>query len=207
MTVFHKLFFPKAFPGGLCCPRPVLALILALTLAQGLGGCVSRPAPPGAEEAFVLTGKVGVREGAERFSANLHWRQQQDGFQMNLWGPLGQGRVEIVNKGSQIQLRNSRGVITEGDPERVMREQLGWTLPLAVLPAWVQGEPVADAPSSAERRDAEGRLAGFEQLGWTVALERYESVPAGGGERQLPTRITATRADTRVRVVVNGWQL
>ncbi|MEM8767292.1 MAG: lipoprotein insertase outer membrane protein LolB [Pseudomonadota bacterium] len=155
----------------------------------------------------MLTGKVGIREGTESFSANLLWRQQAEGFRMDLWGPLGQGRVEIVNKGSQIQLRNGQGLITEGDPDQVMREQLGWTLPLTVLPSWVQGQPLADVQVSAARLDEAGRLAAFEQLGWSVALDRYEAVTGAAGERQLPTRITATRAETRVRVVVADWQL
>ena len=66
-------------------------------------------------------------------------------------------------------------------------------------------------PVSALTQDEDGRVSGFEQLGWSVQLERYQAVPAAadgaGAERQLPRRVTATRDDSRVRLVISEWRL
>lgn len=174
-------------------------------------GCAGLPGPPETPETFVLTGKVGVRQADESFSANLLWHQIGEGFEIDLWGPLGQGRVKLVKKDGEISLESDRGVLARGEPEAVMQAHLGWSLPLAVLPAWVQGGPLAGVAATGLEEDAEGRVSGFEQLGWQVALERYQRVPIGvdegAGSRDLPRRITATRDDARVRLVVSEWRL
>ena len=163
----------------------------------------------------MLTGKVGVREANESFSANLLWHQMGEAFEIDLWGPLGQGRVKLVKKDGEISLESDKGVLARGEPEAVMQAHLGWSLPLEVLPAWVQGGPVAHIPATDLSQDDAGRVLGFRQLGWSVELERYQSVPVAAGpgagaavvERQLPRRVTATREDARVRLVISEWRL
>jgi outer membrane lipoprotein LolB len=198
----YNLLFLKVFP-AMCRCRWLLALIAGLLAA----GCAGLPDMPEAPETFVLSGKVGVREAQESFSANLLWHQKGEAFDIDLWGPLGQGRVKLVKKGDGIQLRSDQGVLAEGDADSVMKAHLGWSLPVDVLPAWVQGGPYAGAPVAELARDGEGRFTGFTQLGWAVVLERYETVRDGTGDRDLPTRITATREGARVRLVVSEWRL
>ncbi len=200
MTDFYKLLFLKAFPN----PHWQIGL---LALVFGLAGCVATPRLPEAPETFVLTGKVGVREGGESFSANLLWHQQGEAFDIDLWGPLGQGRVKLVKIDDIIRLHSDQGVLAEGPAEVVMREQLGWSLPIDVLPAWVQGQPLGSEPASAVSYDEEGRIRRFQQLGWTVALDRYELVHNEQQQRHLPTRVTATRLNDRVRLVVSQWRI
>ena len=182
-------------------------MVLAVGAILLIGGCAGVPGMPETPETFVLSGKVGVREARESFSANLLWHQKGEAFDIDLWGPLGQGRVKLVKKGDGIELRSDQGVLAEGDADTVMRAHLGWSLPVDVLPAWVQGTPFMGAPVAEVARDPEGRLTGFTQLGWAVALERYLTVPDGARHRDLPTRITATREDARVRLVVSEWRL
>ena len=193
----------QAAPGRMGSVHVLLCLVLA--------GCAGLPGPPEQPETFVLSGKVGVREADGSFSANLLWHQIGDGFEIDLWGPLGQGRVKLVKKDGEITLESDRGVLAQGEAETVMQTHLGWSLPLAVLPAWVQGGPLVDLPVTGLEEDAEGRVTGFQQLGWSVVLERYLGVPygvgEGAGQRQLPRRITATRDDARVRLVVSEWRL
>ena len=171
-------------------------------------GCASVPEVPSAPERFALKGKVAVREGNEHFTANLLWHQRSDGFEIDLWGPLGQGRMQIVKKEAQIQIRDGRGeLLTAGDPERVMRQQLGWALPLEVLPAWVQGRLLAEVGAEALTEDEAGRLQSFRQLDWQVRLERYQTVSGTAGSRDLPTRVTAENERTRLRLVVSEWEI
>lgn len=200
MTDFYNLFFLKAFPGP-AWRRGSFLLLLCLA------GCVSTPEAPEVPVTFVIAGKVGVREAGENFSANLLWHQQGTAFEIDLWGPLGQGRVKLVKKNDLIELRSDRGLLAEGDAETVMRQQLGWSLPVDVLPAWVQGQPLTHAPVRAISRDDRGRISGFEQLGWTVLLERYRTVENALVQRDLPTRVTATRGEDRVRLVVSEWRI
>lgn len=59
-----------------------------------LAGCVSAPvAPPAAD--FWIQGKIGVVEGGEAFSARFVWAGRGEAFNIDLWGPLGQGHTRL----------------------------------------------------------------------------------------------------------------
>lgn len=205
LKVFPPVFLRE--PAALTSIRRLPAAVCCLLIA----GCAGLPSQPETPETFVLTGKVGVREADESFSANLLWHQMGESFEIDVWGPLGQGRVKLVKKGGEISLESDRGVLARGEPEAVMRTHLGWSLPLEVLPAWVQGGPLENVTATDLRQDEAGRVVGFEQLGWAVVLERYQRVPVDAGseasERELPRRVTATRGDARVRLVISQWRL
>lgn len=180
-------------------------LLLAAAACSTLGG--PGPEPGG----FDLRGKLGVVQGGESFSARFLWRQQGSRFTIDLWGPLGQGRVQLAGDPGELELRDGDGsVISRGAPETIMQRHLGWTLPLGVLPEWVRGRPAPGLPVGAPERDAQGRWNAFEQLGWQVALERYAepSKPADGtGSAAVPYRVTVRRDGCRVRLAISEWRI
>ena len=183
-------------------------------------GCTTLPREGPAEGGFHLRGKMGVVQGDDSFSANFLWRQQGARFTMDLWGPLGQGRLRLTGNGRRLELREGDGsLISRGPPDVVMYEHLGWSLPLSVLPQWVRGHPARNLPSTVEVRDQAGRISAFRQLDWRVELERYRLVP-GDAEAltvdaeataepgiYLPHRVTARRGAYRVRIAVSEWRI
>lgn len=205
-----------------CTPKQ---LVLLAFFAGLLAGCASLP-QPGPAGGFVLRGKLGVADARDSFSARFLWQQRDDAFVIDLWGPLGQGRVGLTGRDGSIALREGDGtIIDSGTPDEVMRRHLGWSLPMEVLPAWVRGGPAPGHRVSGRVVDDDGRLTGFRQLGWTVTLERFRAVeggtvpvsagagptasaatPAAVPVTMLPHRITASRGDYRVRLAVSDWQ-
>ena len=186
----HKLLFFNIFFLALCA------------------GCASI-APPSEERVdFQLRGKLGVVEGRESFSARFLWRQQGPGFTIDLWGPLGQGRVRLSGDAQRIAVLDGNGVVlSQGNHAEVMHAHLGWALPLAVLPDWVLGAPGVDASSAEARYDAAGNLVAFEQLDWAVAYTQHREIEGPDGARWLPRKITASKGDYRVRLVISEWQI
>ena len=86
-----------------------------------IGGCASLSAPT-PEDGFLLRGKLAVEEAGERHTANLLWRQQGENFEVDFWGPLGQGRIQLVRRGKSVAILDGAGVVlTEGPSEQVMR--------------------------------------------------------------------------------------
>ena len=182
-----------------------------------LAGCATLP-QPGPAGGFVLRGKLGVVDARDSFSARFLWQQRDDEFAIELWGPLGQGRVQLTGRDGSLALREGDGaIIDSGAPEDVMRRHLGWSLPMEVLPAWVRGGPAPGHRVSGRIVDDDGRLTGFRQLGWTVTLERFRAVEGGTAPvsagvgapapaSMLPHRITASRGEYRVRLAVSDWR-
>lgn len=194
-----------------------------------MSGCTTLPREGPAEGGFHMRGKMGIVQGEESFSARFLWRQEGEHFTIDLWGPLGQGRMQLSGNRRRLELREGDGtLISRGTPETVMRRHLGWSLPLSVLPQWVRGRPAREVPAEALVRDEAGRVSGFRQLGWQVDLARYRQVegepPAGveaddeasGGEADdgasgsavfLPHRVTARRDAYRVRLAISQWRI
>lgn len=180
-----------------------LALLLVL-----LAGCASLPSPGPVDGGFNLRGKIGVVEGNESFSARILWQQREEVFSIDLWGPLGQGRVRLAGDGDYLELSDADGsLLDSGRAEAVMARQLGWSLPLGVLPHWVRGRPAPGVPATGETRDAENRLVGFSQLDWQVELERLETVAGAEPGQFLPHRLTARRGPYRVRLAISDWEI
>ena len=177
-------------------------LLLALS-----AGCATVTAPPVGPDGFVLRGKLAVVEGERSVSARFLWRQTGDTFAIDLWGPFGQGQMHLDGDRRELVLRDAAGnVLTRGSHEAVMQAQLGWSLPLAVLPDWVRGRPHAGLPSANRATDAEGRLTSFTQLDWTVALGRWRPSEKSSAGREMPHQVSARRGVHRVRLAISDWQ-
>ncbi len=174
-----------------------------------LAGCAARgPAPPLPDGEFELRGKISVADGDQRFSARFLWQQHRDRLDLELWGPLGQGRVRLQGDAEHVAIIDAAGeVVSAGAPDAVMREHLGWTLPLTALVHWGRGMPSPRLPVREERRDASGRLLAFEQLGWSVTCQDHQALEDDAPFAWLPTRIIAERPGYRVAMVLSQWRL
>ena len=161
-------------------------------------GCAQLPVETGPAD-FRFEGKVGVVEGERSHAARFIWRQTGERYDVVLWGPLGQGGTRLRGDSHLIEItgRNAEPALS-GDPRQVMRQRLGWSLPLAVLPWWMSGRPAPDGSVDAVEHDDEGRLTAFRQLGWQVSYDRFDT----GEDPPAPVRITAERPGYRIRVTI-----
>ena len=183
----HKLLFLNAI--FVACPLLV--------------GCVSVPSPPLATD-FSVKGKIGVVDGGDSWSARFVWRQTGERFEIDLWGPLGQGQTRLRGTPNRLEVLDADGdVRNSGSPDALMLAELGWSLPLNLLLDWLQGRPSAAAPVANLVRDSEGGLTDFHQLGWEVRFDRGRTAPADAP----PRRITAERPGYWVRVVVSEREI
>lgn len=188
-------------------------LLLGFFLGLAAGCATAPPAPPFAED-FSLSGKVGVVGPDAQFSARLAWRQAvadpaeaAGRFVIDLWGPFGSGRVQLRGDADYLEVLDGDGtVLRAGSHRDVMLAELGWYLPLDVLPVWVLGRPDPTLPSAARIYGEDGRLAGFDQLGWRVAYDRFRAVADAPDGAPLPHRIDASRPGYRLRLAVGQWQ-
>jgi outer membrane biogenesis lipoprotein LolB len=116
--------------------------------------------------------------------------------------------VQLRGSGDQIALLDGAGqVVIEGSQEEVMRAQLGWSMPLAVFPAWLRGEPKSGLPAADLQRDAAGLVRSFRQLDWLISYEQYRAVETASEMRTLPRKLSATNGATRVRIVISEWRI
>lgn len=148
-----------------------------------------------------FSGRIGVKARDDGFNGKLRWRQEGDIFAATVGGPLGIGTVRIDGADDAVVLTDNDGVRTKlDDVERDLLDRYGWTIPVGSLRYWALGIPEPASPAETVF-DANGRLSALKQGGWSIAITHYRD--AGG--QPMPYRLSATQAETRVRIVIDSW--
>jgi outer membrane lipoprotein LolB len=173
-----------------------------LAPAPTLAWNVRRPALQTLER-FDLNGRVAVAVGKQGFNAGLRWGQSGAVTHLALTGPLGAGGVQVTAEEGNLSVITSRGQRLGNAAARAeLEDKLGFEPPLTSMRYWVLGVPDPAAPASVTL-DPQQRLTRLDQDGWQVAYTAYMPV----GAEWLPRLLTLRRAQVRVRMVVDGWQL
>lgn len=150
---------------------------------------------------WAFSGRIAVKTADDGFNGRLRWHQTDDNFKASISGPLGAGSVQIAGSQYGISVVESGGEITRLDePERDLRVRYGWTIPVTSLRYWALGIPDPVSPADTEF-GPDGELTRIEQRDWVVEIGQYRE----GGGQQMPRRMTATRGDSRVRLVIDSW--
>lgn len=193
---------------------------LALLPIMWLAGCATTPPPSemdfsgrawqrhAAEVAsldhWFLKGRIALRTPEDGWSATLHWRQQGDKFNLRVIAPFGQGTIELYGRtGGEVTLvDNENRHYTAADATTLMRETLGWSVPVAGLAYWVRGLPARGGEISAAIPDAQGRLRSLDQMGWHLQIDGYTKALG----RSLPHKLTVSNEQLEVKLVVQSWE-
>ena len=152
---------------------------------------------------FALHARIAIAAGSDGFSGTLRWQQHGSAGQMQLVGALGIGAIDIAFDGDSMQLKDSRGnVLADAAARAEIDRRLGFNLPLAELGYWVRGVADPAAGTAREEYVADGtHLAALEQSGWRVEYASEALSPLG----PLPQKLSAHRADYRLRLAVDRW--
>lgn len=195
---------------------PAGPLLAGLALGLTLAACQTIPVLPAPSVAwsvrrpalqtldrFGLNGRVAVAVGSQGFNAGLRWTQAAAVTHLALTGPLGAGGVEVTANGGELSVVTSNGKRLGNDAARQELEaKLGFEPPLTSLRYWILGVP-DPATAATVQLDSQQRLMLLTQGGWQIAYSAYMPV----GAEWLPRLMTLRRADVRLRMVVDGWQL
>jgi outer membrane lipoprotein LolB len=154
----------------------------------------------GSRTRWTINAHIGVSNGNDGGSGDLVWTQDRDHYEFTVHAPV-TGRTWRLSGDAQRAVLE--GVDShpdaDSDPERLLRERLGWDVPLANLSAWVRG---MRAPGAAKvEYDAQNLPALIEQAGWRVEYRDW----LAGRDLPLPRKLFASRGKARVRVVIENW--
>ena len=187
-------------------PKFVICVVLwALIIA--LVGCASVPSSSDDSKVdFAVQGKLMVFRERQKTALRFAWRQTQGTYQIDVWGSLGQGRVQLRGDAQKMKLLRGDDVIAAGDPQQVMETQLGWSLPVAAIPYWLFGQPLPQQPHTEGTAPAQKGQIQFAQLGWTVRTQLKVGNAANPASRALiPERLNLVRGDIQVRLLVSKF--
>jgi outer membrane lipoprotein LolB len=178
-------------------------------------GCVTHPpATPTAEswqqrrvrlqqlEQFGFKGRLAAAIRNDGFNASLQWQQRGERSAIDLRAPLGFGSVHVERDAAHFTLQTSRGEKLDGDAALAgLAARLGFSPPLDSLRYWILGVPNPERPSIETPGVGARYLTALEQDGWHIEYQEYRDA-AGVA---MPRRAQLTRADARLRLIVDEW--
>ncbi len=203
----------------LSLPRKFNYFLLLLIALSSLNGCQhlsTHPimtTPPTFAAAqlqhWSLIGKLGARLEHRAFSAQLIWQQQQDHYELTLQGPLGQGSVKITGDKNQMTLHTAEETIQSLEAESLLKDQLGWSIPIQALAWWIKGLPMPEQTFSETQYDEQHHLSHFIQQDWQITLTDYRMISFENNpliQVELPHRILLEKSPLKLTVVISQWQ-
>lgn len=146
---------------------------------------------------WYFEGRLAVVGEKDSISASISWRHRAERDEIELAGPLAQGKVAITVVADSV-------IIDDGDTRKEFRgpvdgivtDQLGMDMPVNALKYWVLG--VSDPLDGYVHQ-----VNGFTQYGWLVSFGEMQRVKA----ELLPKKITVEKDKTRIKLIVDQWNL
>jgi outer membrane lipoprotein LolB len=188
-----------------CAPLRRSALMLATAGAVVISGCAVTPRTPSTSNATTSVTAQTSRAYHGRFAVtyedqtgqqrnaygNFDWQETGDTVTLQLRNPLGQtlGIVTSSPSSATLELPNKSPQTAENVSE-LMRNTLGFALPVEGLRYWLQPSPAptSRAKTTLDASSANGRLKQIQQDGWTIDYLAYADAPATGVKRVNLTR-------------------
>jgi outer membrane lipoprotein LolB len=149
---------------------------------------------------WTINAHIGVSNGRDGGSGDLVWMQDDDRYSFTVQAPV-TGRTWKLSG-------DAHGAVLEGvdplpdagsDPESLLRERLGWEVPMADLRAWIRGMRAEGAAQV--QYDARNLPGLIEQAGWKVEYRDWLT----DRDPPLPRKLFASRGSARVRMVIDSW--
>ena len=152
---------------------------------------------------WLLQGRLGISNGKDGGSGSFSWSQDGDHYAFTLRGPAISGMDFRLSGGPDGAVLEGlkHGPLRGPDAEALMRQALGWEVPLRELRAWVLGMR-ADG-GTAELSFGENRLPSLlQQDGWAVDYPEWDETR----QPPLPTKVFAAKPPYKVRLSIESWQ-
>ena len=149
---------------------------------------------------WTINARIGVSNGKDGGSGDLVWTQNGDRYEFTVHAPVTGRTWKLSGDAHEAVLEGvDPQPAADSDPERLLRERLGWDMPLAQLSAWVRG--MRASGSANVEYDAQNLPASIEQSGWKVEYREWLS----DRDPPLPRKLFASRGNARVRVAIESW--
>jgi len=187
---------------------------LAAMLAV-LAGCATAPREPiatadwqshremvAAITDWSFSGKLAISTPQGTESARLRWSQHGDDLQLEVSGPIGIKQVIFVRENSRLRVFEARQWRELTAQEATLEAQLGWPLPLDLLPWWLRGVP-APQPLVTAMAISNGHLQQLEQAGWILEYSSYQQVD----DVVLPGKLLFRRGEVKGKILFKQWKL
>ncbi|MES2353567.1 MAG: lipoprotein insertase outer membrane protein LolB [Pseudomonadota bacterium] len=183
----------------------ILAIASGCTTIQPLGSSPPVSTNDGLIQLvnYEFTGRIAVKQDEKGNYGNIRWMKRGTDTEITLFSPLGQVVAHIHSQSETVTLTvaDQRKFYAENE-EVLMRQVLGYSVPIKGLNYWLLGRPALSSPAEQKFRP-DGLVGGFQQDGWSIGYTDYMAV----GGLELPRHMVLNRDGLEIRLVIDQWNL
>ena len=152
---------------------------------------------------WTLSARIFVSDGGDNNgSGDLDWHHDGERYDFTLRAPTGKTWKLSGDAGHATLAGVEKEPIRGSDPERLLRERLGWDVPVADLASWVRGARAPGGPAQLQF-DENSLPAVLEQDGWKIDYREWFA----DMKPPMPRRVYATRGKARVKMAIERWSV
>ncbi len=144
---------------------------------------------------FEMRGRISVRAGDRIDSGQLRWTRTALAEEMGLFSPFGNQVAQVSQAGTgPARMRRGEEIVEAASLNELAVQLLGVPVETERIAGWVQGAGLRDG----------GEVEVFVGTGepWRVLAEEYRPAPPF----RYAHRVTATRGDVVVKLVIDEWK-
>jgi outer membrane lipoprotein LolB len=150
---------------------------------------------------WALSARIAVSGDKDGGSGELEWRQDEDRYDFTIHAPVTGKTWHLHGNAQEAVLEGVEAAPVRGrDAQQLLRERVGWNVPVSELTSWMRGLRAAHAPAQVIYNER-SLPAVLQQSGWRVEYKDYfeDLTPP------LPRKVFASKPPYRVRVVIERW--
>jgi outer membrane lipoprotein LolB len=150
---------------------------------------------------WLVEAHISVSDGRDGGSGDLTWQQNGESYSFTVRAPVTGKTWKLSGDARQAQLEGvDEQPVRGADPEHLLRERLGWDVPLAALGSWVRGLR-APGPRAEVQYDEQNLPAVLTQDGWKIEYRDWFA----DSQPPMPRKLFAARGTARVRMAIERW--
>ncbi len=153
-------------------------------------------------------GRFSAKNEQDAWHGKITWSQSGTAYDIVLQGPFGQGSIKLTgdHQASELQI-SAKENYSDSDPEQLLTNHAGITLPFNELRYWIIGLPTTEKATTQYHIDPQGRLTSLQQQDWFVEFKRYSQVNNTDRIIELPNKLFLENKRYDVRLVIDQWKL
>ena len=149
-----------------------------------------------------ISGTFSIYQPNKMIIASYNWQQKGQNYHIRIYSSLAAYSVDIFGRPGLALWHSLKNSYTANTSEQLMRQQLGWQLPLHDLFYWIRGIPTVSRCCHSNF-DVYCHLITLQQNGWCVRFSKYISV----GLVDFPCVLQLSNNQIKVKIFVKNWQL
>jgi outer membrane lipoprotein LolB len=166
-----------------------------------LASQAARESQLGSRTHWTLSAHIFVSDGGENSgSGDLDWRNDSGRYEFTLRAATGK-TWKLSGDADHATLQGVDPQPVRGsDPQRLLRERLGWDVPISDLASWVRGVRAPERRADVQY-DERNLPAVLDQDGWKIDYREWftDLNPA------MPRKVYAARGKARVKMAIERW--